>query len=652
LTNQAQKIYKFLPNTAESGSNDTIPRVFLSLLEKYQRKIHKTQELILLSQRAITMHYYLSANLHSTIAQPLDPVNSRLLFPPILKSLIGMTNLVQSASSLIHHIIINPAIFADIINENVEPCLLDHFAFSVIPSVYGFFSSEEMIQHSLKFYLFFLEISSIERATKILIPFFHSGITSPYVNRTLDQFFIPFSIDTQLIDGNAYSLILSEYSATFMRYCSKNLLYLPQPIILILQKLIELKWSSSTIFDLFFKRFMFLQALSWGQKLKSQTKRDFLDQILLFCEKCDIELLIFIDAIKHSSGSFSIPPFELSKSKKPFTHFVCVNDSYLLAKAINDSNLLPLSMCFSDFCDYPPKKRFYWFNCEIYMKEHPTKGFYLFPIGSGQEATFFEILTDRKLLLNRLRRWKSTLSTHHVILMKDALIPIIQTFPPKSSQSIPSLYYQYATVFRTRRYKQLFLLISSQSIIERIPQGITRRLTSFCNRWNSFMNSIHEKLSLPSFSNLIQTFLPSSQDAIIEAMRLLQLLDFVRLPDQYFCLIKALTLIDIVAAKEMVSETLFFLILERMPCETFLSSFVLLSAFAMKNTIFSSLTSEEHLQLCIKLEALVFTCLSFEKKFMLDVVEVGERLMELANPVSSLKKAESAPSILSWSLIK
>lgn len=587
---------------------------------------------------------YMTPNARSDFLQPPDARNSRLLNPFVLRSFVGITSLAQGASEMIGYLIENPSILSQIIFSIESENLFNHVAFSVIPSLFNYFSCQEMVKFALNFYIHASETPNFQRMMKLLVPFLNSGITAPFINSTMHKFFALFTPDLQIIDGSAYNLILSEYAATFIRYCTESLFLMPNEVIQLLKILLEKGCDIECMHELFFENFIFLQARAWSHKLIIKEKCKFFDAILNFVKSCSVELKFFMERIASIEyGSFFIPKFNSGFDKEPFEHFVCVNDICILAALLNRNKLFPIGLTINDFKDFNPKKKLCWFWVDVYIKSFNKKVRESSLFDGTGIGEIFDALIESRLENSQLMSWNEALVKHAVTIMDVTMNNIILSIPSKEFTTIQNIYFKNEAIFTSVELKKLYFLSSIKVFIARIPQKILRDLCELSRLFTPYMARARVILKLPKFDELVCHFRPSSQDAMIETMKRFKILDFVPLSVQFGIIVTCLKTIDQVAEMERTGDSLYCLMLDRMGSDVFLASFLLLSAFAVSSPVFSGLLTKKIISIWSKCDNSILTCLSFDQMYMEKVILMTKKLIAIGSPSQQIKKALSSP---------
>ena len=258
----------------------------------------------------------------------------------------------------------------------------------------------------------------------------------------------------------------------------------------------------------------------------------------------------------------------------------------------------------------------------------------------GQE---FDNLIDLRFDLSQLSNWDEILDRHILSTMDLMTNRVVIAIPQKELMTVHSIYFKYESLFRSRTLKQLFILSTIRSMITHVPSRYIRKVIEIGHLWIPFMSRAHTFLRLPNFDTLVSHFRPSSQLSLLTAMRCFRMIDFVPINVQFYLIVRALKHIEHVATNEFTGDLLYCLLFERMESEAFLASFIILSAFAMKNDFFAGLVSSDVMELWMKCDTVILNCLAFDPEFMDQVIEISQELTSLACPSPSIKKAESAP---------
>lgn len=590
------------------------------------------------------MHLYYSSDCKSEHIQPPDAMNTRLLNPNILRSYVGITNLAQAASTLIEFLIRNPQVLEELIMSRYEESDFLQIAFSAIPSIFGYFASQEMVDLAYIFYVHVTQNSKVNIATRLLMPFFNSGLSCQFISFVMHKFFLLYTPDSQIIDGDAFQIIVSEYAATLIRFCAENLYLLSNELVYILQLIVERNWSDSSLIEIFFDRFVFPHMRVWARKIISKGKWELLEEILKNVKNCTNEIKHLRDSILATTGMFSLPYFNCGGDYKPFRHLVCVNDIVLLGCALYNIQLMPKDIFINDFLEISEKKKFAWFWTDVYLKKQSILQANLFS-KNDEYGLLYDKVIDLKFDIDRFENFKEILDKHILNAMDLTAHRVVIAIPQKELHTVGTIYRKYDFLFKSDTFKQLFFLATIRNVASRIPSRYIKKVVEIGHLWLPFMSRAHTLLRLPNFDTLVANFRTSSQICLLTAMRCFRMIDFVPLSVQFFLIIRALKHIDHVATYELTGDSLYPLLFERMESEVFLTSFILLSTFAMKNDIFASLIHPKVMELWMKCDTVIMNFLAFDSEFLDKVSDISQELFEYACPPPDIRRAESAPLI-------
>jgi hypothetical protein len=234
-----------------------VPRDPQRLLSVCEAKVNSFRENILLKQRQILL------------LQLDDHVRSPAFFPPI-PSLFDAINRdisvlaetispqqVQFISKIydwfLHNIqeLVTVVAAASRRYENMH-----FFAYSIVPSFFGYFSTAEHLRSAFTFYCALVVHVPKPLTSLLLAPFFCNSATYRYIEALTSDLVNWFCQDIRLYTNQSGEHLMEEHRALFLKSMMGHLRLLPAPHLNLLTLLHRYQWSSDSIFQFFLKSFV------------------------------------------------------------------------------------------------------------------------------------------------------------------------------------------------------------------------------------------------------------------------------------------------------------------------------------------------------------------------------------------------------------
>ncbi|EAY03025.1 hypothetical protein TVAG_143250 [Trichomonas vaginalis G3] len=620
-----------------------IPTVFRDMLSISDDRIEVLRKNIKECSRILVLNRYYASLGKSNMIPKNDIFLSRLFSPTIAFSFLGITNMYQSSTTLLTFLLKNPKIFSRAIALYSNDVDFNHLVSSIIPSVFGFYYSNEMIGFASKFYEKSVKMNNVNSAMQIILPFFYSGLSSMFFNNLFDRLLPLVSAEIYIVDNNSTSLLAVEYAHTFIRLCGECLPYLHNFLIRILKLILELKWEDSQFIELFFNRFIVKFTNIWALKFKLKQKRNFITEIMNFVPSCKSELFKLKQDILVANGTLFVPDFYQGNDKNPFQNLVCVQDMNLLAKIINQANALPQEIQRSDF-DYPEKKKFQWFYVDIYIPSQNIEEPVLFGNNDDVGNLFDSIITKRRWI-NDLSDWYNKLLKFEANSTIEQMYKIVLSIPSSEIITAHSAFYHFENNFHDDALKQEFFLVNSRLVISRLPERALRLLFELSSRFNQYVNKYDHIPTFSDFHNSLRHH--STRLSISHCISLMESIGELTLPAQFPVFSSVLSDLDELSELENTGDIAYFILLSNTTSPAFLGSFTLLYAFVINVQTLAKILGAKELALWQRLDGIIITALSVDFHYLNSYLEIRKTLCEIAsiNYGLEFKKSDSAPSL-------
>jgi hypothetical protein len=139
----------------------------------------------------------------------------------------GISQFSQNAACLISHIVQNPHIFANVVTSYAADPDFDALVQMTIPSLFGYFSSEEQLSKALDFSTQVCQFASPAVCVCILEPFFNSGATWRFLEHSFDRFFRGFFLDLIVTPERERTHLISIHAGNLLQCFTDAIPLLP-----------------------------------------------------------------------------------------------------------------------------------------------------------------------------------------------------------------------------------------------------------------------------------------------------------------------------------------------------------------------------------------------------------------------------------------
>jgi hypothetical protein len=512
----------------------------------------------------------------------------------------------------------SPRFFAQCILTRQDYSDFEHIIRCIVPSVFGFFSSEEHLTHALAFYSHLVEQAKPQLAVLILRPFFHSAATFRFLEFALDDFFKTFLFDYTTTPEENRATLVPAQGATLIQCFINAAPLLPEPHLRILRQLKNKSWPSQYFADLVLVKWLWPVTWIWMKASPCANESQYLAKVLtaVGCQKQLIRRLY--RALFSARSVHTIPALFKSIDTNYLTFYLCVNDICLLARLLEDQGLLPCGLTLNDFLEVDVNYQYYWFCCQVFPRawiplESP-KYRLVFPdslnaLQPGAPSSFqelvklancFEIFMDESRKAENLRQWSELISTNVTLLMTSDLQYLM------AHPEIPV----------SRGLRQLMTL----SCFDETTFGMHyNEIVQYGRRWDRLVASSADERELKRRIDDYEAI----RRCIWGGIRLIRSTKKVKLPRRFQLLMTAMTQFDAILQRPEFGMPLLSLILRHLPGQSVIVPFVIFNGAIAHEADFMS---EEERRIWIKLETCLLTILKDDPDLL---AMIGRKQIEL-----------------------
>jgi hypothetical protein len=216
----------------------------------------------------------------------------------------------QYISLLVDSLHRNPFVTARALASYSKHCAPSEIRFlvsSVIPSLYGFYTTNEHISLAFPFFCSLVGYAPHEFVTGALSPFFCSPATLKFTEAVFRSFGLKFCHDVRYDLKEFQNSLIGRYGGLFVRVISSSYFLLPRPHQVLLEYLLNNKWSPRDVLNFFLRDFVMPMLLRY---VRATPFKHHFRQIHFFSRyvHADTDFIQPLSEIfRHSNSAFEVP---------------------------------------------------------------------------------------------------------------------------------------------------------------------------------------------------------------------------------------------------------------------------------------------------------------------------------------------------------
>lgn len=345
------------------------PKNPITLINNCKKATDITRTNIILKGKSVCLFNYFFGGIETDDkAKKEMPSVHELLKLSISKAFIGISQISQNASFLITHLHQNPDKFVDLIIESSKTPEYLYFVQVVVPSIFGFFSSNEHLDLAFNTYMPLIEKAPSNICVDALFPLLNSTCTYRFIEYALTLFFDHFRSTISTVQPGDLVHTVIDFASLLTDCYGKAVPLLPAQVLKILQHMYRNKRDNGCFADLFFVKFLWNQALQWFKTLNVQTEKTLLHRIFKQVGTNKQELSEFYSRLLTAKSIYQLPclyePFNILS----LGFVVNVGDIILTAKLMDKFSLLPPALSIPEFTSLDKSTHKNVIICQYYMQ--------------------------------------------------------------------------------------------------------------------------------------------------------------------------------------------------------------------------------------------------------------------------------------------
>lgn len=307
---------------------------------------------------------------------------------------------IQFISLLVSHLHQNPQQFAHTICKFART--LSHeslilLTISAVPSVFGFYASQEHISIAFPFFCSLIATSWHDTALSVLTPFYCSPCTFRFIESVYDAFAKRFCHDVRYDTKELQKSIVTRYGDLFVKAITESFCLLPKAHQFILKYMMNQGWEKKEVMNFFLRDFVLTQLLRY---LRSTPFKNHFHQ------------LRFFTGYVYAEADFCQPLYAVIEQARsiyeiPYTYAVfdcqyvqllmCSFDVDMILRALQVTNSIPQNVRpFLEEKVYMKNIDFESFVVRIYSRKPPQCD----PSDSWRKVVFHDKINDFEHTVN------------------------------------------------------------------------------------------------------------------------------------------------------------------------------------------------------------------------------------------------------------
>jgi hypothetical protein len=396
---------------------------------------------------------------------------------------------------------------------------------------------------------------------------------------------------------------------------------LPKPVADLFVKIAGAKWRLFP-FPLFFLRsFVIPMGIEWMSGCAPFALK-FVKTTLEFIQS-DSDCHQFLNDLFHTN----FLSIELPYLYAPFgvffvEYFVSLHDIRLLGKVLQASGELPETVVADTILKVPIQYDFCWYDCLIYPhRRHLWKplGVRLFDSDSA-EFQALEKLVDFHLNIEKLREFLSILQKHEDLATAWQITELVA----QPSDSFP------------KRFSEIMEIVKIPRMAKRVWLNLVQ---ANLNRWTEVLLPVLKHLndqfgrlgcSQTEFDELRVSLRESSQKLLNQVLNKLNTLELLSVADQFQVIMTSMNALFQLQTIEKQSDSMYGIVIRKLSTGYILSTYIVLSSFAMRIPVFADLCTDAENCSWLKLESVILLALNKDAVFLQAFINLQETFTQFA----------------------
>jgi len=672
---------RYVPRTTEDLIHDC-----LSNVEKGRESIIKLHRVVILSQTISSNLSVKASKLDFNDLFPDKKTRPKFLLKPneVVPPKVS-PQLLQQASHIYLFMHQNPIDLADVILKISHTPDFNTLVWSSLPSLYGFFSSQEHLQYAVPFYTHIINVAKQEIAMHMLLPVFHNPCIFRFIESSLTSFcdFLytkEFLSQKNGTESESSIGLCSKMLINCFAKCSTQLFHCHSLLFRIMMK----KWGNSITSHFLFCSIIRPLTIQWFESEGYYGILSVLNKILDFIENDHNSCSTLAIALTSTSPFLDLPEEYICFGHQYLTFYSSCVDILTLIRTLTKYRTVPSSLI-APIIETSPKEAMFWFRifpkCKLpktpilrplvfqyhpfsfessieldriwrrieiisedhledpnhYLKSYAPKfiertrcqelleyGELKMKAKLTSLSLMFEKFMEYSYFLNEIKEWSLICRSHEY--MRIFLIAK-QTAMKAHSRGYMNINYAHelsSKLFDSKRITQVMFLILIELYLPAFLSGMENDMVNLDNIWTNQLSSSSMKKS-PSAMVFKNCSSSSLYQASISKMKLV---DSSSLLFSYINLMKSIQFFLQLSKIEKLDISNLQRIILYSQNKTLIRVYIILSSIAIRNPLYLSLCSEEEYFQWVRFESAMLSFFTSKPELNQALFSFQEKLGE------------------------
>ena len=326
-------------------------------------------EEIIINQRTIHLIPFISSFSFPSYIQPQKKdIQPMIIEPQILPPEEVTPAFMQSTSILLSFLHANPNILSKLVLSRVGKKDFYFLVNSVVPSVYGFFISQEHIEQAFVFYAHVVNNAKPNVASSILAPFFNSIGTFRFIEHVMSSFTMKAQGDKRFNSQTKDNSTIQNFAQSLTNQIKESAGLLPSKFMMIFHLTLPQQWTTHDLVHLFFDCFFTPYAISWCSSSPSSSYVPLIKKIINFIATNEQMLKVVLSTILSVNPCIDLPSMFRPFQQRYALYFITIADITCLLKNLKNVTDLPFSLSDIDLSEFTNDQKFRPFFVKVFPK--------------------------------------------------------------------------------------------------------------------------------------------------------------------------------------------------------------------------------------------------------------------------------------------
>ncbi|OHT15364.1 hypothetical protein TRFO_14112 [Tritrichomonas foetus] len=555
-----------------------------------------------------------------------------ILNPNKLSPFLGLSQFTQNTSFLLSFLFDRPDLLAVATISIVKQSSFSYMINCIIPSIYGYFSCKEFTKQSIRFYIQAIEKSNSLIAIQILQPFFHSCITFQFFETLFSRFFRAIIIDEHIVHNT--EMYIPIYAQFLVECIIESLPLIPDEVFHLLKYINAKKWSQKDLKSLLIDNFLWVEIDVWLSRSPAKVLAEFVQKItqVISIDKNSTKKIITSFFLVKSI--YLLPSIYASFDQQYTQYFLCCYDMKFVAKILSAIDLLPESVSKKEFIKLSKNSDADCFYCNVYPRLRKQSLNPLFrPLFFENhdimepETQVFEKFLTLIVYKKEIQNADEAFKRFEAITLFSFIDNYVKNKPLESTFTEIYNSLHLPNLKEVRKYYFLKLI---DVMYDKWLGEYAAVLYDFNKLWEVIVKELKNIRNLADIVPNIRKFL---QPLLIDSVRLLTFMDGQSIYDKFTTMMNAFGFLTTISESEEIGNDIFEVAFQQIKGKELMSSYFIISSFAMRNETFKSLCSDFEIHSWEKISIAIQSYLHSSVQYMTVYNTINEYLCSIYSRV-------------------